>query len=55
MAIVKEIQNGTTRIRIHDDCCQNMTDEQIQAVLKRIASSALLALNEEKKQTEQAG
>lgn len=40
MAIVQEQKIGNTLIRIHDDYCRNITPEQIQDILKRIALRA---------------
>ena len=45
MAVVKETQIEGAVIRIHDDCCSHVSDDEIEAILKRIASNAMAELN----------
>ena len=55
MAVVEEVQMDGAVIRIHDDCCLNATEHEIQAILDRIASRALPALNGSQESKEKAG
>lgn len=43
--VVEEFTIGNTRIKICDDYCRNKTPEDIDRILKRIASKALEHLN----------
>nr|DAN97739.1 MAG TPA: hypothetical protein [Caudoviricetes sp.] len=36
MALVEEFYNGPCHIKIYDDSCKNVTQEEIDATLKRI-------------------
>lgn len=38
--IVREFTVGHTRIKIADDCCRNMTGEDIKKALREIARTA---------------
>ena len=38
MAVVLEQTIGHTKIRIHDDYCRERTPEEVEAILRRIAS-----------------
>ena len=38
--IVAEYQFGNTTIYIADDCCRNRSDEEVEAILDRIAAIA---------------
>ena len=40
MAVVQEQVIGNTRIRIHDDCCNDIPKEAVEAILRRITDRA---------------
>lgn len=43
--VVEEFKIGNTRIKICDDYCRDKTPEDVEAILKRIAQIAQIALN----------
>ncbi len=43
MAIVVDKYIGHTHVIIHDDYCKDVTPEQVQKILDRIAANALAA------------
>lgn len=45
MAVVKEVRRDGIVIRIHDDYCANLSEEEIQTILNRIASQAMETLS----------
>lgn len=55
MAVIEETQRNGAVIRIHDDCCRNVTEHEIQTILDRIASRALSDLNGAQESKEKAG
>lgn len=44
MAIVKEVKKGDTTFIFHDDCCKDVTPEEIQANKKLLGQIAYPAL-----------
>ena len=44
VAIVLEEAIGNTAVRIHDDRCQNLTEEEIREILKQVSVCARKAV-----------
>lgn len=44
MAVVEELCDSGAIIRIHDDCYSNMSEQEVQRILEKIAKDAISAL-----------
>ena len=42
MAVAEVFDHGGVVIRIHDDCCSNLSKDEIQRILRRIAAMTAL-------------
>lgn len=48
--VVEEYKDGSTVIKICDDCCKNTTPEQVEEILERIAKKALEHFNRKREE-----
>lgn len=48
--VVEEFMIGNTKVKICDDYCREKTPEEVDAILKRIAKRAQIALTEQARQ-----